>query len=684
MGGAVAGIGGCGKLKLDEARAQAEELRRRIEYHDYRYYVLDEPEIEDAEYDSLLRALIDLEAAYPELVTPDSPTQRVGGRPRAGFPTLRHRVPMLSLANAFNASELREFDRRVRAALPGEAVAFVLELKFDGVAVSLTYQDGRLVRGATRGDGETGEDIKANLRTFRSIPLRLRRMVAGTLEVRGEVYMPKQSFARLNERREETGQPLFANPRNAAAGSLRQLDPGITAERHLDIWVYGVGYADEAVFTRHREVLDWLAELGFRINNHTRVFSTMDHVLDYLEGWRDSRFDLPYVIDGMVLKVDRLDQQERLGATLKSPRWAVAFKFPPEQAETTVDDIVIRVGRTGVLTPTAVLRPVQLAGTTVSRASLHNEDLIREKDIRIGDRVIIHKAGDIIPEVLKSIPEKRNGREKPFSMPQDCPDCGSLLVRSEGEVGLYCTNFACPARLREKLLHFVSRNAMDISGLGPAVIQQLLDQGLVKDPVDLYTLTREDLLRLERVGPKSADNLLAAIQKSKGNSLARLIAALGIRHVGERAARLLAERFGSLNGLMAVRRDELETVPEIGPKIAESVLSFFERDQNRRMVEKISAAGVNTLEGRPAEHIAGPLAGKSFVLTGTLDEFTRQEAATQIEHFGGRVVSKVSRQTDYLVVGRNPGGKYDKAMKLGVTILTEPEFKKLVAVEANG
>lgn len=662
-----------------------EELRRRLEYHDYRYHVLDDPEIEDTEYDRLLRLLIELESAHPELVTPDSPTQRVGGAAdRQGLPTVRHQAPMLSLANVFKKSELQDFDRRVRAALPGETVEYVVELKFDGVAVSLTYQDGRFVRGATRGDGETGEDVTPNLRTLRAVPLRLRRPVPGTLEVRGEVYMAKQSFAQLNERQEENGRPPFANPRNAAAGSLRQLDPGVTAERRLNLWVYGVGYADRMTFARHSEILEWLREVGFRINPHTRILTKMDEILGHLAAQQESRFKLPFVIDGLVLKVDRLDQQERLGATLKSPRWAVACKFPAEQAETMVNDIVIQVGRTGVLTPIAELQPVQLAGTTVSRASLHNEDLVREKDIRIGDRVVIHKAGDIIPEVLRSRPEKRSGSEKEFHMPRNCPNCGSQAVRSTGEVGVYCTNLACPARLRESLLHFVSRRAMDINGLGPAIIQQLLESGKVGDPADLYTLSREDLLGLERVGPKSADNLLAAIQKSKENPQARLVAALGIRHVGERAAQLLTTYFGTLGKLMAASRDELETVPDIGPKISMSVLSFFADDQNRRVIEKLLAAGLNAVEKAPAIYTSGPLAGKNFVLTGTLDKFSRQEAAELITRLGGRVASSVSRQTNYLVVGQNPGRKYDQAVKSGIEILSETEFEQLLVRHSTG
>jgi DNA ligase (NAD+) len=664
-----------------------EELRREIEEHDYRYYVLDAPVISDDQYDRLMRELEQLEKQHPELVTPSSPTQRVGGKPREGFVTVRHRVSMLSLANVFAEGELRDFDRRVRSALPGEAVEYVVELKIDGLAVSLSYEDGWFIRGATRGDGETGEDISENLKTIRSIPLRLRRPVTepipGVLEIRGEVYMSKEAFARLNEIREEAGEPLFANPRNAAAGSLRQLDPRVTAGRKLDIYVYGIGYSEGPVPQSHAGTLSLLAELGFRVNPHHQVFDKLEDVLAYCREWQDRRFALSYAVDGMVIKVNSLAQQERLGATMKSPRWAAAYKFPPEQAVTRVEDIIVRVGRTGVLTPTAVLAPVRLAGTTVARATLHNEDMIREKDIRIGDTVVAQKAGDIIPEVVEVLKEKRTGREQAWQMPDRCPECGSAVVREEGEAAVRCTSLACPARAREGLIHFASRNAMDITGLGPAVVGQLLEAGLTSDPADLYSLHYEDLVALSRLGPKSARNLLEAIADSKKNDLARLLFALGIRHVGERAARVLAKHFGSLEKLMMVDTAELTAVPEIGPKIAASVTAFFAGEQNRRVIEKLVQAGVNTVSEKEAAEAEKLLAGKTFVLTGALRGFTRQQAQELIEKLGGRVSSSVSRATDYVVVGEDPGSKYDKALALGIAVLDEGGFIKITGLDTH-
>ncbi|MGB9802226.1 NAD-dependent DNA ligase LigA, partial [Desulfofundulus sp.] len=538
------------------------------------------------------------------------------------------------------------------------------------------YENGLLTTGATRGDGETGEDITANLKTIRAVPLRLRRPVP-LLEVRGEVYMSKEAFMRLNEAREEAGEPLFANPRNAAAGSLRQLDPAVTASRQLSIFVYGIGEVEGISVHTHAETLALLKELGFPVNPHHRLLPDIQAVIDYCSRWQEERFKLPYAIDGMVIKVNSLAQQARLGATMKSPRWAIAFKFPAERARTKVRDIILRVGRTGVLTPTAILEPVRLAGTIVSRATLHNEDIIKEKDIRIGDTVIVQKAGDVIPEVVAVIPEERTGDEKTFSMPRRCPECGAEVIRPPGEAGTRCTNIACPARLREGLIHFASRNAMDIAGLGPAVIGQLLTAGLVRDPADLYTLRLEDLVPLERMGKKSAQNLLEAIEKSKSNPLYRLIFALGIRHVGERAARILARRFGSLDRLSRATYEELVAIPEIGPRIAESVTTFFTQEQNRRVLEKLVSAGVNTRE-EAEEPGDKPLAGKVFVLTGSLAHFTRQEAQKLIESLGGRVSSSVSRKTDYVVVGEDPGSKYDRALALGIPILREEDFRRLV------
>ncbi|MCL6447478.1 MAG: NAD-dependent DNA ligase LigA [Armatimonadetes bacterium] len=661
---------------LERARERAQTLRREIADHDYRYYVLDSPLITDAQYDQLMRELLAIEKQYPELVTPDSPTQRVGGKPREGFVTVAHRTPMLSLANAFGEEELRDFDRRVRAALPGEKVEYVVELKIDGLAVSLWYENGLFVRGATRGDGETGEDITPNLKTIPAIPLRLRENVPA-LEVRGEVYMTKEAFLNLNEAREEAGEPLFANPRNAAAGSLRQLDPAVTAARKLNIFVYGLGFWEGKDLSEHAASLQWLGKLGLPVNRHFRVFGDMAEVIAYCTRWQQERFDLPYAADGMVIKVNSLDQQARLGATMKSPRWAIAYKFPAEEAKTMVKDIILRVGRTGVLTPTAVLEPVRLAGTTVTKATLHNEDMIKEKDVRVGDTVLVHKAGDIIPEVISVVKEARTGREKVFVWPERCPECGSRVVRPAGEAAVRCPNVACPARLREGLIHFVSRAAMDIMGLGPAILGQLLDKGLVRDPADLYQLCYEDLVNLERMGPKSSQNLLAAIAASKTNPLHRLLFALGIRHVGERAAKILAERFGSMERLSRASFEELVAIPEIGPKIAESVVDFFTTEKNRELIQKLAAAGVNMQEEK-APVQAKPLAGKLFVLTGALSRYTRQQAQELIESLGGRVTSSVSKKTDYVVVGEDPGSKYEKAVALGVPVLREEDFVELI------
>ncbi|MDD4169864.1 MAG: NAD-dependent DNA ligase LigA [Desulfotomaculaceae bacterium] len=664
------------KLSQEQALERVEELRRELEKHNYRYYVLDDPVIPDDQYDQMLLELEQLEKQFPALVSPHSPTQRVGGKPRKGFTTTRHLTPMLSLANAFDEGDLREFDRRVRQALlPGETVEYVVEMKIDGLAVSLYYQDGLFVRGATRGDGETGEDITENLKTIKSVPLRLPRFVPA-LEVRGEAYMPKSSFSRLNEAREEAGESLFANPRNAAAGTLRQLDPRIAASRRLDLFVYGIGFSRGVDPAGHVGVLDLLQELGFKVNRRYQVFKHLDELLDYCHQWQTERFNLPYVIDGLVVKVNALPLQERLGATVKSPRWAIAYKFPPEQAVTRVKNIFVRVGRTGVLTPTAELEPVHLAGTTVGKATLHNEDNIKEKDIRTGDLVLVHKAGDIIPEIITALPEKRTGREEIWSMPQVCPACSSPVVRAAGEAAVRCTGMACPERLWEGLVHFASRNAMDIAGLGPAVIAQLLSAGLIADPADIYTLKEDDLMPLERLGPKSIRNLLGAIDQSKGASLGRLVFALGIRHVGERAAKILANHYGSLDRLMFASQEELVQIPEIGPKIAASIVDFFDHEQNQAVINKLIKAGVNTYhekEGQDSKH----LHGKIFVLTGTLDELSRQQARELVESLGGKVTSSVSRNTSYVVAGKNPGSKYDKALAMGVTILGEKEFKKL-------
>ncbi|MDD2553298.1 MAG: NAD-dependent DNA ligase LigA [Desulfotomaculaceae bacterium] len=664
---------------IERVRERIEALSAEIEAHNYRYYVMDDPTISDARYDKMIRELEKLEKQYPSLASPYSPTQRVGGQPREGFATVRHLSPMMSLANAFDEGELRDFDRRVRQALPGEPVKYVVEPKIDGLAVSLFYENGLFSRGATRGDGETGEDISENLKTIRSVPLRLRKIVRA-LEVRGEAYMSKDSFARLNEAREETGEPLFANPRNAAAGTLRQLDPRITASRRLNLFVYGIGYSERVDPRDHSDVLQLLQELGLRVNEF-HLFDDMAEVIKYCLDWQSRRFELPYAVDGLVIKVDSLVQQQRLGATMKSPRWAIAYKFTPEQAVTTVKNIFVRVGRTGVLTPTAEMEPVRVAGTTVSRATLHNEDNIREKDIRIGDRVMIQKAGDIIPEVLAVLPDERKGDEKVWTMPSECPSCGSRVARAAGEAAVRCANIACPAKLWEGLIHFSSRHAMNIAGLGPAVLAQILAGGLIHDPADLYRLRFEDLVALERLGPKSAQNLLGAVEASKKNSLARLIFALGIRHVGERSAKILAAHYDSLEALMGAGEDELMVIPEIGPKIASSIVSFFAAAQNRQVIDKLVQAGVNTRAARNSSAGAGPLAGKVFVLTGALESFTRQEAQEAVERLGGKVSASVSRSTDYVVAGEKPGSKYDKAVSLAIPILDEDEFKKLTGMD---
>lgn len=669
------------EMGLEEAGKRAAELRQVLEYHDYRYYVLDSPRISDAEYDALMRELIELETNYPELITPDSPTQRVGAVPAEEFGTVVHRRPLLSLANVLNEEELREFDRRVRALLAGEAVEYVVELKIDGLAVSLIYADGLFKLGATRGDGERGEDVTQNLRTIKSVPLKLQKVEGishpSLAEVRGEVFMSRKAFARLNDERRQKGDPLFANPRNAAAGSVRQLDPHITASRQLDIFVYGLGHVEDGSFATHTACLDYLRRAGFKVNRHVELFNRMDEVAAYCRRWASAREDLEYEIDGLVVKVNSLGQQARLGATAKSPRWAVAYKFPAQQAQTIIKDIFVRVGRTGVLTPTAELEPVRLSGVTVGKATLHNDDFIREKDIRIGDTVIIRRAGEVIPEVVRVVCEKRTGAEKKFAMPTRCPECGARVVRGENEAAARCTGVSCPAQLREALIHFASRDAMNIEGLGPAIISQLLREGLVRDVADLYYLRGEQLARLERMGEKSARNLLEAIARTRQNPLGRLIFALGIRHVGGRAAGLLAENFGSMGALSRATYAELTSIAEIGDKIARSVLGFFAEEQTKRLLAKLKQAGVN-MRAEPRAEEGKALGGKQFVFTGRLASFTRQQAEEAVRRLGGTVASSVSRKTDYVVAGDDPGGKYDRARELGIAVLSEEEFSEMV------
>jgi len=662
------------------AEQRIHALREQIEKHNRLYYIEDRPEITDQEYDQLMRELQDLENLFPDMVTPDSPTQRVGGEPLPYFEKVEHKTPMLSLGNAFGEADLRDFDRRVRQTVGNQQVRYVCELKIDGLAVSLHYENGVFVRGATRGDGQVGEDITQNLKTIRSIPLRLNRPL--TLEVRGEAYMPKRAFEKLNREREERGEALFANPRNSAAGSLRQLDPKIAASRSLDTFIYGIGDLQGESVGSHSEGLDLLESLGFKVNPERRVFDSMDDVIQFVNGWTEKRAQLPYEIDGMVIKVDSYAQQQELGFTAKSPRWAIAYKFPAEEAVTILEGIEVNVGRTGAVTPTALLKPVSLAGTTVKRASLHNEDIIREKGLLIGDHVIVKKAGDIIPEIVAVLPERRTGNEVPFQMPTHCPECASPLVRIEEEVALRCINPMCPALIREGIIHFVSRLAMNIEGLGEKVVAQLFQAGLIHSVADLYVLheKRDQLLQMERMGEKSVDNLLAAIEASKENSVERLLFGLGIRLVGAKAAKVLAEHFGHLDAIMQASEDELTQIDEIGPKMAASIVSYFAMPQARAVIERLKAAGVNmAYKGVRAEEGADlPFAGKTIVLTGTLSSMSRQEAEEKIARLGGKVTGSVSKKTDLVIAGEKAGSKLEKAEKLGVQVMDEAGFLQIL------
>jgi len=665
-----------GDRAAQEAKLRVEELRSQIAYHDYRYYVLDSPEISDAEYDALMQELRQLEAQHPELITPDSPTQRVGGQPVETFGIVEHRVPLLSLANAFSEDELRAWWRRVTRAAEREDIALVCEPKIDGLAVALVYENGSFVQGATRGDGMRGENVTQNLRTIRSIPLSLSKPVPERFEVRGEVYMTKKGFERLNEERAAQGQPLFASPRNSAAGSLRQLDPAITATRPLDIFFYQLGWADGEAPRTHWETLEWLRDLGFRVNPHIKRFTDFEEVVEHVKGWEAKRDDLDYEIDGIVIKVDDFGLQRALGVVGREPRWAVAFKFPPTQATTKLLNIDINVGRTGSLNPFAVLEPVVVAHATVKLATLHNEDDIRRKDIRIGDTVIVQRAGEVIPQVVGPVVSRRTGAERVFEMPKQCPVCQTPVVRPPSEAMSYCPNRACPAQIFRLLVHFASRGAMDIDGLGEALADQLLKSGLVEDVADVYYLTKEQLLTLERMGDKSAENLLAAIERSKTRPLGRLIFGLGIRHVGDETAELLAGHFGSIDALASASLEDLEAVPTIGPKTAESVYEYFRDESNKKVIEKLRRAGVK-LEGEAAAR-EGPLSGSTFVVTGSLSRWTRNEIESLIKGLGGAVGSSVTRKTSYVVAGENPGSKLAKAQEYGVPVLDEAEFVKLL------
>ena len=664
--------------------AEADKLRREIRHNEYLYYVLDAPEITDAEYDRMMVRLRELEARYPDSIPADSPTQRVGGRASSQFTEVRHLEPLLSLGNVFSAEELRAFDERVRSGLPaGSKVEYVMEPKIDGLACSLIYENGKLVRAATRGDGVVGENVTANVRTIRSIPLTLKvpegEAVPELLDVRGEVYMPRQAFMRLNEQRAERGESEFANPRNAAAGSLRQLDPQVTASRSLSFFAYYL--VGEGAQPKHSESLALLARYGFKVSENYKVVENIDEAIKYIGDFNELRQGLSYDTDGAVIKVNDVYQQRVLGATGKDPRWATTYKYPPEQAETTLEDIDWRVGRTGVLTPTAVLTPVKLSGSVISRATLHNEDFIRAKDIRIGDRVVINKAGEIIPEVLRVVAEKRTGDEKEVEIPSVCPECGWRVERQGEEAAIRCTNPHCPALGREGLIHFVSRDAMNIDGCGPSVINALLDAGLVRDAADLYSLRKEDLLKLERMGEKSADNLLTALAESKKNELDKLLFALGIRHVGAKVARILATEFGSMEKLQQAQPEELAQIRDIGDKIAESAVTWLNVPANIDLVERLAAAGLTMTFTPPASQEDNPFFGKTLVFTGTMPTLGRAEAKTMAQDVGAKVSGSVSKKTDYVIAGAEAGSKLEKAQQLGVTVIDEAEFLRLLKGE---
>jgi len=666
----------------DDIVKKIEELREKIRYHNYRYYVLDDPTVSDAEYDRLMRDLIELEEKYPQYITSSSPTQRIGIEPVSGFTTVKHITSMLSLANAFSTEELQAFDQRIKKIIPQQKLEYVVELKIDGLAVALVYEKGIFARGATRGDGVNGEEITSNLRTVKSIPLKLfGENIPPRIEVYGEVYMKKSDFKKLNEERIKKGESLFANPRNAAAGSVRQLDPRITARRHLDTFIYRATFPEGNNSNVHMEVLNYLKNIGFKVNPHIKLFQDIGEVVSYCLQWIEKKEELDYEIDGMVIKVNSLRMREELGSTTRSPRWAIAYKFPAQQVTTRVQGIIVQVGRTGALTPVAILDPVRISGSVVQRATLHNEDEIRRKDIRIGDVVLIQKAGEIIPEVVKVIKEKRTGKETEFLMPTQCPVCGAKVFRPEGEVASRCNSLTCPAQIKERIRHFASRNAMDIEGLGPAIIDQLVEKGLIKDISDLYFLERDDLISLERMAEKSADNLLEAIEKSKKKSLPNLIYGLGIRYVGVHTAEVITRYYPTLDKFKKANLEKLIEINEIGPKIAESIILFFKEKESSAIIERVRSTGLNF--GQEEEKIREEkevqmLAGKQFVLTGTLKDFTRTQAKEIISELGGRVTGSVSKKTDYVVAGEEPGSKYQKAQELGVSIISEEEFKKLI------
>ncbi len=670
--------------KIEDPEGTINAIRDELARHNYYYYIKDNPIISDAQYDRLMRNLEALEKKYPALVTPDSPTQRIGAPLEGGFGTVEHGERMLSLQDAFSYQELKDFLTRVYKDLGmGEdEVEFVCELKIDGSAVSLVYENGIFVRGATRGDGISGEDITSNLKTIKAIPLKLFQKsglnIPPRLEVRGEVYLAKDEFKRINTEREEEGLPTFANPRNAAAGSLRQIDPGNTAKRRLNVFIYGTVVPSGLNIVSHHEMLDYLSEVGLKVNPNIKRAAGFEEIKKYLESWEEKRKNLLYETDGVVIKVDKYSYQQKLGQTSRNPRWAIAYKFPPEEEVTRILDIKVNVGRTGTLTPVAVLDPVKVAGSTISHATLHNEDEVRRKEVMIGDWVVIHKAGDVIPEIVKVIKERRDGSQKKFSMPGRCPVCGSDVVKTEGEVALRCTSMACPAQQYERMVHFASKGAMDIEGLGPAVIEKLLDKKLITDAADIYYLKYEDIFALENFKEKSTANLLKAIEKSKKRPLSRLLFAMGIRHVGSHTADILTKIFPDLDSLMNAGYERIEVIKEIGPKIADSAVNFFRQEQNLKVIGKLRKAGVNFGSAQKKVSEKEAFAGKTFVLTGKLDGFSREQASEIIENFGGRVTSSVSKSTSMVLAGEDPGSKLDDAMKLNIRVISEKDFKKMI------
>ncbi|MBR5157059.1 MAG: NAD-dependent DNA ligase LigA [Clostridia bacterium] len=656
--------------------ARIKELTELLNYHAHKYYVEDSPEISDYEYDHLLHELEQLEEKYPELKDPASPTVRVGGRILEGFESVTHDVPMQSLHDSFNEQDVLDFDARVSGVLGSGTYEYVAEHKIDGLSVSLEYRDGLFVRGSTRGDGITGEDVTQNLKTIASIPLRLKDAVP-LLEVRGEVFMAKDTFDSLNARREKNEEPLFANPRNAAAGSLRQLNPAIARERKLDIFVFNIQKIEGVEIKTHTEALDFLKEQGFKVIPQRKAYKTIKEAFDRVLEIGEERYSLPFEIDGAVLKINNLEQREILGSTSKFPRWAEAYKFPAETKKTKLLDIIVQVGRTGVITPNAVLAPVRVAGSTVSRVTLHNLDYIREKDIKIGDYVMVRKAGDIIPEVVEVSKEDRDGTERDFHMPERCPECGAEVLRTDGEAAYRCVGTSCPAQLARSIIHFASRDAMDIDGLGPAIVNQLIDNGLITSWADLYYLNKEDVAKLEKMGDKSAQNLLDALEETKKRELSRLLFAFGIRLNGQRSSKLLAKHFGSLENIMNATAEEMSQIPDIGEKTAQNVFEYLKNEKNLELIQKLAEAGVNT-EYHAEEGETNRLSGKKFVITGKFEELSRAEMTALVEKNGGKASGSVSKNTDYVIAGEDAGSKLDKANALGVTVLTFDEFMKML------